>query len=179
MKPVSFYACSDYVEHFWNKIGGMKELDREYTHLVTEEDAQRWVSLKAGQTVHMMMSLVSGSRALRLVSEAVTSDIDDTELNRRVEELRVAGALCITHTTVETYDEAMSPYRMREGEDEDKWDLITRLRVRESRLEALRRGHEYFVENARIFTTEELEVIDNYHRAKEAYDKVIGGTNGH
>ena len=192
MKELSFYGCSDYVEVFWNMTDGEWKHDVIYQHVVTEADAVRFPQLKAGQTVHMMATLGIGRHPRYIVGEAVTDDFDDTvtavgcsagkactELNAKVAELRVAGALYVDsyggpslatrRVSVKGYEELLIYWGLDGWVIDPGWDELSRLRVAQNYKEHLRDVNKHFVDNARVFTLDELVIITDYQKAEEAY----------
>jgi hypothetical protein len=173
MKEISFHGCSDYVEHFWNAIAGEWIPGKVYLHLVTHQDAVDYATLREGMTVHMMASKVSAKWERYIISVAVTDDIDDTELEAKVAELRAAGALHVESdyhsTSVITYEKLLSSWGRCGFTDDPRWNEITRLDQTQTYKEYLREVNKYFVANARVFTKEELVIIDGYKAAEAAY----------
>jgi len=182
MKEINFSGCSDYVEVFWNATDGDFKPDVIYQHIVTEDDVARFWKLKAGQTVHMMASKVSlrrdTERELYIVTEAVTDNFDDSELNTKVAKLRETGALYVYcsrrgRTSAETYEALCYSWGIGEPIVNSPCNEIGRLNLAQSVKEALRSVNEEFVANARVFTADELKIIDNYRKAEEAYTAIF------
>jgi hypothetical protein len=169
----SFNGCSDYAEPFWNMIEGDKVVGEVYTHSVTEEDAKTYPTLIAGQTVHMMLSVFC---SCYIVSEAVTDDFDDSELSSQVSKLRANGACCIIDgPRVAKFEECL---RLVWSIDADfsydpKCNKIQALQLAQFYKELLRDANRYFVDNSRVFTEDELKVIEDFKVAKKAYDRLF------
>ena len=177
MQQFEFYGESDYVEYFWNHILGKKELGKIYTHVITETDAREWDNLHPGDTLHMMASKPARESAdYWMVSSAISDCIDDTELNNKVAGLVAAGAryvgeggLGYRSIAILTYDEFVETWRPREIAPRYKLDEIQLINQEQFRRENVRRANLDFVENARVFSGDELEIIAEYKRAEVAY----------
>jgi hypothetical protein len=185
MPSYSFWGCSDYVESFWNATDGAVIVGKVYQHPVTEADAAKYSSLKVGQTVHMMAhhAHARGVRHVRgehyVITEAVSDDIDDTALNTKVAELLTAGALHVDsdrHSiVVRTYEDLVESWGLTTLVDDPNWDEIQRIGQTHYQKKHMRELNEYFVANSRVFTAEELVIIDNYRKASAAYYQLFKG----
>lgn len=182
MRELSFHGCSEYVERFWNATDGEFVPGKVYQHSVTREDAIDCATLREGMVVHMMAIQVSQNRERYIVSEAVSEDIDDSALNAKVAELLVAGALHVDNgdgrysVVVRTYEELVEAWGTPEElVDDPKWSEIERISQVYYHRKHMRELNEYFVANSRVFTADELAIIDNYQRARKVYYRLFKG----
>lgn len=172
---ISFYNCSDYVEVFWSRIPGEKQLDVVYHYAVMANDAVRWSSLHVGDTVHMVVEKTSFTQCPYLVTEVVTQEIDHTEVDVKVAALLADGALYVSYQDkVLTYEEITSSY-FSKLKDDDSEREITRISNRYWNAINHKEAQEIFLSGAVVFTDEEKVIVEQYIAVKKAFDEIMRG----
>jgi hypothetical protein len=175
MMKVNFHGCSEYVEHFWNQIPGEKQPEVVYRRLITKQDAIDWADLREGMTLHMMAHRALPTRELYVVSEAVTEEIDNLELNAQVVALLVAGARLVDEgderspIVIRTYAELAEAWGVKKLVEDPQWSELQLLSQRYYQAKRMRELNEYFISNSRVFTDTEWAIIADYKRAAAAY----------
>lgn len=169
---ISFHGCSEYVEEFWNNIPGEKQTGVIYIHEVTAEDVAKFKFLEVGQFCHMLGEEVSFGHGLVLVREAISDQRDDTELENKAAELVAAGAVEIDeYGIVITYEELKKQW-IPENQNTCR-DPIDQISSKYYYKKRLRELNKYFLSEAVIFTTEELELIKKYRELRAQYREMM------
>lgn len=169
---ISFHGCSEYVEEFWNNIPGEKQTGVIYIHEVTAEDVEKFKFLEVGQFCHMLGEEGSFGHGLVLVREAISDHKDDTELENKAAELVAAGAVEIDECgVVITYEELKKQW-IPENQNTCR-DPIDQISSKYYYKKRLRELNKYFLSEAVIFTTEELELIKKYRELRAQYREMM------